>query len=225
MSGRLRWWMLAGAAYLVLALTLAIAMDNELESRVLAYAVKRFGQPADARLKPWFSLLHDAAALNETEKLQRVNTFFNRIPNESDASHWGAEDYWSTPVELLASNGGDCEDFALAKYFTLRELGVADARLRLTYAKAYLRQTGKIESHMVLTYSTAPGSEPLILDNLIDAIQPASRRTDLTPTYSFNVAALWVAHERQTGRNIADADVLSAWRELRSRMLRMEDLK
>ena len=49
MSGRLRWWMLAGAAYLVLALTLAIAMDNELESRVLTYAVKRFGQPADAR--------------------------------------------------------------------------------------------------------------------------------------------------------------------------------
>lgn len=218
---RSRWWMLALAAWLVLA----IAMDANQEGLVLTFAIKRFGQQADARLKPWLGLMRSAAKLNDMEKLQQVNIFFNRIPNESDATHWNDADYWASPMELLASNGGDCEDFALAKYFTLRELGVPDERLRLTYAKAYLRNTGQIESHMVLTYYSAPGSEPLVLDNLTDAIQPASRRSDLTPSYSFNVAPLWVAHERQNGQRIADADLLSNWHALRASMLRMDALK
>ena len=214
-----RWLALVGMAWLA-----ASAMDTEQESRVLLFAVKRFGHEADARLKPWFSLMHSAAKLNEMEKLQRVNNFFNRIPNEDDSTHWGEQDYWATPIELLASNGGDCEDFALAKYFTLRELGVPDERLRLTYAKAYLRQTGQIQSHMVLTYYRAPGDEPLVLDNLTDAIQPASQRTDLTPTYSFNVAPLWAAHERQSAQRTRNAELLSNWRELRASMLRMDAL-
>lgn len=211
-------WLMLGAVWLAVA----IAMDLDQENQVLAFAVKRFGADAAARLKPWFDVLHAAAALSEPEKLQRVNQFFNRIPNESDAAHWGVREYWASPVELLASNGGDCEDFALAKYFTLRELGVPDERLRLTYTKAYLRATGQIQSHMVLTYHAVQGAEPLVLDNMIDAIKPASHRTDLTPTYSFNAAGLWTARERQSGRRIGDAELLPNWRELRARMLRME---
>ena len=216
-----RWWVLAGAGWLVLA----IAMDAEQERLVAAFAVKRFGQEAGVRLQPWFVLMHSAAKLNEMEKLQRVNNFFNRIPNESDTAHWNKEDYWASPLEFLATNGGDCEDFALAKYFTLRELGVPDERLRLTYAKAYLRQTGQIQSHMVLTYYSAPGTEPWVLDNLSDDIQPASRRSDLTPSYSFNVAPLWAAHERQRGQRTSTPELLSDWRELRASMLRMDVLK
>lgn len=214
-----RWLALVGMAWLA-----ASAMDTEQESRVLLLATKRFGHEAEARLKPWFNLMHSAAKLNDMEKLQRVNNFFNRIPNEDDSTHWGEQDYWATPMELLASNGGDCEDFALAKYFTLRELGVPDERLRLTYAKAYLRQTGQIQSHMVLTYYRVPGDEPLVLDNLTDAIQPASQRADLTPTYSFNVAPLWAAHERQSAQHTRNAELLSNWRALRASMLRMDAL-
>ncbi len=216
-----RWLVLTCAVWLAWAL----AMDIEQEHQVLIFAIQHFGPEAEARLKPWFSLMHSAAKLNDMEKLQRVNNFFNRIPNEEDAAHWGEPDYWASPIDLLASNGGDCEDFALAKYFTLRELGVPDERLRLTYAKAYLRQTGQIQSHMVLTYYSAPGTEPLVLDNLTDAIQPASRRTDLTPSYSFNVAPLWSAHERQSGRRMSHGELLSGWRELRASLLRMDTLK
>lgn len=220
MSGR-PWLFAVGAVWLAVA----IAMEVEQESQVLAFAVKRFGPDAVTRLKPWFGVLHSAATLGEIEKLELVNHFFNRIPNESDTAQWGTRDYWASPVELLAANGGDCEDFALAKYFTLRELGVPDERLRLTYTKLYRRETGQIQSHMVLTYYVAPGTEPLVLDNLTDAIKPASHRTDLTPTYSFNAAGLWTARERQSGRRISDTESLPNWRELRARMLRMEGQK
>ena len=55
---------------------------------------------------------------------------------EDDDQHWHQADYWATPIETLASNGGDCEDFSIAKYFTLRELGVAEQCLRLTNVNA-----------------------------------------------------------------------------------------
>ncbi len=224
MSGNFQWSSWGGLA-IAAWLVLAVAMDAEQEGVVLALAIKRFGHEADGRLKPWFSLMHSATKLNEMEKLQLVNNFFNRIPNVSDATHWNDPDYWASPMELLASNGGDCEDFALAKYFTLRELGVPDERLRLTYAKAFLRNAGQIQSHMVLTYYSTLGSEPWVLDNLTDVIQPASHRSDLTPSYSFRVAQLWIAHERQSGQINSNADLLTGWRELRASMLRMDALK
>ena len=219
--GVLRGLMLASWVWVVFA----IAMDIDQENQILAFAIKHFGHQAEGRLKPWFDMMHGALALNEKEKLQRVNSYFNRIPNVSDWTHWGESDYWASPVDLLSTNGGDCEDFALAKYFTLRELGVPNERLRLTYTKAYLRQTGQIQSHMVLTYYAAPGAEPLVLDNLTDEINLASRRTDLTPTYSFNVTTLWAARERQKGRGGVAAEVLSRWSELRASMLRMDTLQ
>ena len=99
----------------------------------------------------------------------------------SDDQHWGRADYWATPVEFLATGAGDCEDFSLAKYFTLKALGVPLERMRLTYAKAVKLN----QAHMVVAYFATPDAEPLILDNLISDIKPASQRTDLVPVYSF----------------------------------------
>ncbi len=148
------------------------------------------------------------------EKLERVNRFFNRLHFIDDTIHWQQEDYWATPVEFLASNGGDCEDFALAKYFTLRALGVPEERLALTYVKAVRLN----RAHMVLTYYPEPGAEPLVLDNLTEAIQPASRRTDLLPVYSFNGAGLWLAKQRGRGKKVGESGRLSRWRQLLNRM-------
>ena len=53
-----------------------------------------------------------------------------------DIIHWNKVDYWATPIEFLASHGGDCEDFAIAKYFTLIQLGIPEEQLTLTYVKA-----------------------------------------------------------------------------------------
>lgn len=212
---------LGAALLLALSLGIGIAFDNDMEIRILNEASARYGSEAQGRVKSWFKVIHVASALPEADKLRAVNSFFNALPNVEDDAHWGAPDYWATPLELIGSNGGDCEDFALAKYFTLRELGVPDERLRITYVKAYLRSSRQVQSHMVLSYYTTADAEPLLLDNLTDAIKPASQRSDLLPTYSFNAAGLWSAKDRDAGRRMRDSDSVIAWRDLRLRMLRL----
>ena len=154
------------------------------------------------------------AASPELEKLDRVNSFFNRMHFVSDRQHWGREDYWATPVEFLATGAGDCEDFSLAKYFTLKALGIPLERMRLTYAKALELD----QAHMVVAYFPTPDAEPLILDNLVDDIRPASQRNDLVPVYSFNGDGLWLSKERGRGRRVGSAGRLKLWNDLRSRM-------
>lgn len=153
----------------------------------------QFGAAARDRIASWTGFArsqkgarHVASLVNltstEMDALKIVNLFFNRLPFVSDAMHWGTEDYWATPAEMSASNGGDCEDYSIAKYFLLRELGVPVDRLRITYVKAVSIN----QAHMILAYYASPGAEPLILDNLEDHVRPASERPDLVPVYSFN---------------------------------------
>lgn len=186
----------------------------ELDENVLRQAERQYGTEARGRLLAWQDLIRGAGKLAESERLEKVNGFFNGFDFVSDRSHWGIDDYWATPVELIASGGGDCEDFALAKYFTLKALGVPEGRLNLTYVKALSLN----QAHMVLTYYPSPESVPLVLDNLVPDIRPASARTDLLPVYSFNGAGLWLAKQRGRGRLVGDSDRLRRWKELLGRM-------
>ena len=120
---------------------------------------------------------------NEVALLAPVNQFFNRTPPISDRELWHVDDYWATPAEMLSANGGDCEDYAIAKYFALKELGVPVAKLRLVYARTWYAAN---EAHMVLAYYDSPDADPLILDNLDGVISSAASRPDLTPVYTFN---------------------------------------
>jgi predicted transglutaminase-like cysteine proteinase len=157
---------------------------------LVARMVERFSELARQRIGAWvdFAGLQQAIRTkspqpaSENARLQSVNAYINTVPWYEDQKHWGQVDYWATPAETIASHGGDCEDFAIAKYFLLKELGVPIERLRITYVRS-----GKINlPHMVLAYYATPGGEPLILDNLDHQVRPASQRTDLVPVYSFN---------------------------------------
>ncbi|GAO34718.1 hypothetical protein SCT_0098 [Sulfuricella sp. T08] len=209
----------------LLYLTLAtLAWGNLTPSdEVIALAVKQYGDGAASRLRKWREILRSDKSLNDVKKLEVVNRFFNGVPYVSDLEHWGKTDYWATPLELLASNGGDCEDYAIAKYFTLRELGVPTERLRITYVTALLLNQGqmKFQGHMVLTYYSSPDAEPLILDNLQGKILLASQRKDLAPVYSFNGDSLWLAKE-MSGRSqpAAGADRINLWQDMQTRMQR-----
>lgn len=200
-----------------LAAGMALALEQANQDAALHFARVQYGASAVERVRNWFSLMLGAGQAGEREKLKQVNEFFNRIPNTTDQAQWGKLDYWATPLELIGANGGDCEDFALAKYFTLRELGVADERLRLTYVRAYLPASKEMQSHMVLTYHPAPDAEPLVLDNLTNAIKPASERKDLAPTYSFNGAQLWASKLRGSGR-LSEPAPANLWSMLRARL-------
>lgn len=190
-----------------------------LTEKVLAGAERKYGADARKRLTAWRLLLASGGKTqSDLEKLNLVNNFFNRVPFLSDAAHWSREDYWATPVEMLASNGGDCEDFSIAKYFTLAALGIPIDRMKITYVKA---RTGNpvTEAHMVLTYYATPAAMPLVLDNLIPEIKPAGERPDLTPVYSFNGDGLWLAKERGDGKPVAGGSGnIGFWRDLKERM-------
>ena len=199
----------------------AWAVHNRvIDDRLLQRADRRHGDGAVGRLIQWQALIDALDNAKEEEKLQRVNGFFNAIPNRLDMDHWGESNYWATPYELLATNGGDCEDFAIAKYFTLKVMGVPESRLRITYVRAYSQSSDglRIVPHMVLAYYPDETAEPLVLDNLRPEILPASRRTDLRPTYSFNALGLWSAKERGRGRRLGGTERINRWRDLLERM-------
>jgi predicted transglutaminase-like cysteine proteinase len=185
------------ASLFLLVLTAAAAgVDVLPDERTLALAAERYGQVAASRLRQWRELVGQIHGMHEERRVELVNRFFNRIPSKTDLAHWGREDYWASPLEMLMTNGGDCEDFALAKYFTLRAAGVPDERLRVTYVRAWIARENRMESHMVLAYYPFPDAEPLILDNLVAEVRPASARPDLTPTMGFNAEGLWSAKQR-----------------------------
>jgi predicted transglutaminase-like cysteine proteinase len=188
--------------------------DFRVDREVLEKAEKKYGKDARARLIAWEGLIREDQSKSDREKLEKVNQFFNRMEFVDDIRHWGEKDYWATPVEFLSSRGGDCEDFSIAKYFTLKAMGVDEEKLNLAYVKALQYNM----HHMVLTYFSEPGAEPLVLDNLIDSIKPASERTDLMPIFSFNGTGLWLAKQRGRGKLAGSSSRVKRWRDLMQKM-------
>jgi predicted transglutaminase-like cysteine proteinase len=154
----------------------------DLDEAYLTNIEDTHGVEARERIERWQIMTSLSDKFLIKQKLSLVNAFFNKTNFKSDVVHWGKEDYWASPVELLSTNGGDCEDYSIAKYFTLKAMGVPAENLRITYVKAVRLN----QAHMVLAYYEQPNKEPLILDNMTDQILPASKRTDLVPVYSFN---------------------------------------
>lgn len=205
---------ISGIAAMLLG-TLAAAQFKGFSADFLDLVRDEYGGRAKRTMERWEKLVAEARTLPELDKLEAVNLFFNKnIWFTDDIQHWRRKDYWATPMETMATLEGDCEDFVIAKYFTLREVGVADEKLRLTY----VRSTRVNQAHMVLTYFTSPDAEPLVLDNLTDYIDPASRRRDLTPVYSFNGRSLWRAKEFGRGREIGAAGRVDLWAGVIRRM-------
>lgn len=191
-----------------------ISTRIEIAPAVLEEIRERYGKRAHRRVVNWEELMADNSEKATKKKLEIVNDFFNRTRYKTDQAHWGTEDYWATPLEFLTTNAGDCEDYSIAKYFTLRALGIPDEDLRLTYVNAV--ELG--QAHMVLTYYGDNKLNPLVLDNIKPWIQRASERPDLQPVYSFNGSGLWASKERGRGELIGDAENLDLWANLLTRL-------
>ncbi|WP_417559898.1 transglutaminase-like cysteine peptidase [Marinomonas sp.] len=172
-----------------------------------------YGAGAEKRILAWRKLIDDSRSLPIVDQLTQVNNFFNQMDFVDDMTLWGKEDYWATPIEFLGMQAGDCEDFTIAKYFTLRELGVPDEKLRLVYVKALKLN----QHHMVLAYYHKPTSVPVLLDNLDKELKPASKRNDLLPIYSFNAENLWLSKEKGRGVLVGGSSRLSLWTDLNNR--------
>ncbi|SEJ93065.1 transglutaminase-like cysteine proteinase BTLCP [Pseudomonas sp. NFR16] len=166
------------------------------------------------RIDAWQDLLATEKQVSEMDKLAVVNQFFNKqLRYEEDIDLWHEVDYWATPVESLILGAGDCEDYAIAKYFSLRRLGIPSEKLLITYVKA-LRLN---RAHMVLTYYSSPNAVPLVLDSLINDIKPASERPDLLPVYAFNAQGVWLPGP-QGNKKTGDSKRLSRWQDVLKKM-------
>lgn len=182
--------------------------------RMLSIAREKYGGSGERSLLEWREMLQQAAPLSEADKLRRVNDFFNRrIRFQDDIVVWRLPDYWATPLEFLGQGTGDCEDYSIAKLHSLIELGVDQSKLRMIYVRATMGSAQL--AHMVLGYYPSPGAEPLVLDNLVSDIRPASRRPDLAPVFSFNGEGVFMGG---ASRPSSPVDRLSLWANLKSKM-------
>jgi predicted transglutaminase-like cysteine proteinase len=173
---------------------------------------KEQDQDTSDRFQRWQDLMENSHYLSDRAKLEAVNRFFNEMKWIEDQSLWGKADYWATPVESLLKNAGDCEDFAIAKYFTLLEMGFSEDRLSISYVKFQ----GESLAHMVLTYYPPEGGEPLILDNIKGDILKSSERDDIQPVFHMNGYGVW--RDRAPERLLGPAEEVEEWRKMIARL-------
>ncbi len=194
---------------LSLATSLFAFNGGPVSEKIMEKAEKKYGGKVVSRLLKYNKLLTRAEQMQERNKLQIVNTFFNQVPLVSDKQNWKQEDYWATPLEFLCRAKGDSEDYVIAKYFALKTLGVDPKKLYFTYVSS---DKG---SHMVLSYFESPKAEPFILDNTTAEIQSASERSDLTPVYHFNPSV-----DQNTASKELQQSTHKKWEKLHKRVQR-----
>jgi predicted transglutaminase-like cysteine proteinase len=136
-------------------------------------------------VKEWKKLLSDTQSKPLREKLDIVNDWANEHPYIIDQINWGVEDYWETPFEFMTVNG-DCEDYAIAKYYSLRALGVPEDHLRIIIVQDF--NLGGIIHAILGVYDD---NELLILDNQIKQVMPARKIYHYRPIYGINSERWW----------------------------------
>jgi predicted transglutaminase-like cysteine proteinase len=208
-------WLRAVVLRALAALMLVAVSVQAVDTDRIVKSAQKYGPTGVANARALQQLMLGLAGRDDAARLKAVNDFYNqRLAYMEDIDNWGVQDYWASPLESLGKGAGDCEDYAIGKYFTLTSLGVPHARLRMVYVRASL--PSGVVAHMVLAYYPTPDAEPLVLDNLQPVIRPAAERTDLQPVFSFNAEGLWqgVGSIRANGDPLTR---LSKWREALTR--------
>lgn len=157
------------------------------------------------RYKRFYMFLKVAKEFDTIKKLNRVNSFINKILPQHDTQLQNALDHWATPKEFLIDGRGDCEEYAMTKYFTLVKLGMEKKKFYLAIVKV----KGTATMHLVLLYFKTPKSIPLVLDNLSWKVLDLNRRKDLTVKVVFNEFDSYVLKD-----NYLDKKVNIQWGEL-----------
>lgn len=140
---------------------------------------------AQSAIRGWTQKLKKFEGMPLKTMADKVNEFVNESRYITDSKNWGKSDYWSTPVEFI-KRGGDCEDFAIAKYTALRALGVPESRLRI----AIVHDNVKNVPHAILVVYTEQGA--YLLDNQEKSMQSAETFKRYRPIFSINRQAWWL---------------------------------
>ncbi len=133
----------------------------------------------------WSNFLESIRSLTPRRQLDAVNRWANAKPYVEDWTNWGVPDYWETPAEFVA-RGGDCEDYAIAKYFSLVRLGFSPAALRIVVVNDRNLQA----FHAVL--AVRQSGQTWLLDNAVPAVVPMSVAIQYAPVYALNERSWWL---------------------------------
>jgi len=133
----------------------------------------------------WQGLINDFKSLPVQEMVAAVNQAINRFDYSEDAVTYGHDDYWATPMEFFIKGGGDCEDFAIAKYMLLRAMGLSEDLMRIVVV-----ETDAGIAHAVLVIDDEEGQ--IVLDNQIYRPAMASTISNYHPVFSVNAKHLWM---------------------------------
>lgn len=172
------------------------------------------------RLAKYEEVKNKARNLDINKKLTQINLFINGSLAEFDNASMGIDDYWMTPKEFFIKGHGDCEDYVIAKYFTLLELGVKKENLY----PAIVKVQGSASLHLVLLYVEDKNKSPLVLDNLSFKILPFSKRTDLTPIATFNeIDSYTLTREKFLQKANVDWGKENKWEKLLNRVYKLDE--
>ena len=200
--------------FLLFLIQLQLLCADNFSKNVIENAKNKYGDKVVSKISYWNEMIEKGKSSDLVNKLKIVNDFFNNVQYMTDILHWQTEDYWATPMEFVGSAGGDCEDYAIAKYFTLIKVGVDESKLRLGYVK-YLKKSSEFEeAHMVLLYFHKEDAIPIVLDNIVKKLELATDREDLKLIYSFNAQGLWEAKNKGKEHVKVGENKLLKWKNL-----------
>jgi predicted transglutaminase-like cysteine proteinase len=151
---------------------------------VLADCLAHAARCATPALRAWRDTANAVSGRGRLEVLVAVNRFFNRWPYKTDSQLYRAREYWATPDQFLARSG-DCEDFAIVKFFALRALGLDNGDMRIALVRDSIRGIG----HAVLTVDIE--GDTLVLDSLSDTVLSHRRYRHYRPFYLVDETTLW----------------------------------
>lgn len=193
----------------VIALNPALPLHfKEEDIPILLEKIKaKYGESAHERARAWLVFAWQSQTMDDFDKVVKTNDFFNQLTFIPDEKLWGKEDYWASMAEFIGAGGGDCEDFTLAKYYTLVFLGIKPESLKLVYVNV----KDYNEAHMVLAYYAEGSTQPQLLDNLDKQVKLASLRPDLEPIYSFDTEDIWLHKQVGQGELIGKASTIKPW--------------
>ncbi|NVK34336.1 MAG: transglutaminase-like cysteine peptidase [Rhodobacteraceae bacterium] len=181
---------LLGSSGTLTSLTPVSKRWNRVEAAAMA-TIQNAAKCADqgclsAALKPWNALIAETSSMREGRRIAHVNKQINRmIAYKEDIQVWRKAEYWASPKETLVKGAGDCEDYAILKYWTLKQLGFADQDLRIVV----LRDSAARAYHAVL--AVAYNDDWLILDNRFSRVRFSRDLPNYQPLYSLNAENQW----------------------------------
>lgn len=157
---------------------------SKAEEQVRALGSCTSGKGCPPGATSWQRIMAQARGLDPMEQLRTVNTFFNKWPYRLDQDVYGTSDWWATPQEFLKLSG-DCEDFAITKYYALRELGHSPDNLRIVVLQDRIRGI----AHAILTVIL--DGDAYVLDNVTSVVFSHSKYSHYVPYYSLNENYRW----------------------------------